>query len=99
MRADVITLVKDEPGAHGVYEPHREQMREVFCEVRSVGMRESYEARSQGLTPSVAFALALAEDYEGEHELIWHGIRHRIIRTYVNGDGIELTCEVKDHDC
>lgn len=93
VRADVITLLKDTPTAHGIFDTVPRIEREVMCEVGSVGMRETYQAMSQGLSPSIVFKLALAEDYCEERKAIFHGVEYRIVRTYLTGDGIELTCE------
>lgn len=96
-RAESITLV-GEAASRGVFDPPTETLREVAAESRSVGMTETYTALSQGLRPSITFKLALAEDYQGEKEVEYGGVRYRVLRTYRNGDGIELTCERRDDD-
>ena len=93
MRADVITLVSEDPSSHGVYETYTPTNTEVFAEVRSVGMRESYEALSIGLHPEIVFRLSVADDYDDQRQVIWNNVTYKVIRTYVSGDGIELTCE------
>lgn len=93
VRADIITLISDDPKAHGVFSEHGEIVRDVFAEVKSVGMKETYTALSQGLSPAFTFVLQLAEDYADEREILFHGERYRVIRTYRNGDGIEITVE------
>ena len=93
IRADVIELIKENPTSHGAFDAPAELLREVMCTVASIGMTEMYTAMSQGLNPQYRFTLALAEDYGNERQLVYHGERYRIIRTYINGDGIELTCE------
>lgn len=98
IRADVITLIKENPSSHGAFDAPAETLREVMCVVSSVGMTEMYTAMSQGLNPQYRFTLALAEDYENERKLIFHGERYRIIRTYLSGDGIELTAERETGD-
>lgn len=75
----------------------------MYCTVRSVGYNEYYRAHEQGLEPSVIFALADYADYDGERLVRWgekattDGLDwaqyYRIIRTYSDGKGIELTCE------
>ena len=55
VRADVITLIGDDPRAHGVFDSVTPVEREVYCTIRSVGMTESYTARSQGLAPTLVF--------------------------------------------
>ena len=93
MRADVITLVSEDPSSHGVYETYTPTNTEVFAEVRSVGMRESYEALSIGLHPEIVFSLTNEADYDGQRQVIWNNVTYKVVRTYVSGDGIELTCE------
>ena len=98
VRADVIALVSETPGAHGVFDPPSETRNEVPCTVRSVGYNEFYTARSAGIEPSVVFVLALAEDYAGEKIVEWNGVRYRVVRTWMQGDGIEITCEAATND-
>lgn len=93
MRADVITLVGEDPRSHGLYDSFTPTNTEVFAEVRSVGMKESYEAMSVGLHPEIVFRLNNEADYDGQRQVIWRNVTYKVIRTYVSGDGIELTCE------
>ncbi len=93
MRADVITLVGESPSSHGLFDTFTPTNTQVFAEVRSVGMRESYEAMSVGLHPEIVFRLNNEADYDGQRQVIWRNVTYKVIRTYVSGDGIELTCE------
>lgn len=93
VRADVITLIGENPSSHGLLDDYTPVPRQVFAEKRSVGMREAYEALSLGLHPEIVFHLELSEDYQQERQLIWNDERYRIIRSYISGDGIELICE------
>lgn len=94
VRADVLTLIAEDPNAHGVLEEAEEIRRNVYCEVRSVGQTEIYQARAAGLAPEIRFVLAQAFEYQGERRAVFHGVPYRIIRTYINdADGIELTAE------
>ena len=93
MRADVITLVGEDPRSHGLYDSFTPTNTEVFAEVRSVGMKESYEAMSVGLHPEIVFRLNNEADYDEQRQVIWRNVTYKVIRTYVSGDGIELTCE------
>ena len=92
-RADVIALIGEEPASHGMFEPYEATAREVFCEVGSVGMSETYEARSVGLFPEYRFVLRVAEDYQNERLLMYRGVKYKVVRTYMSGDGIELYAE------
>lgn len=93
VRADVIELVSASPEAHGVFAPRTETKQKTYCTVRSVGMREYYEAKGAGLEPEIVFRLTDSDDYSGEKIVLWNSTRYRVIRTSLSGDGIDLTCE------
>ena len=95
---DVIMLIGagapkyDEYGNEVCYEVRRQ----VFCSVYSVGRTEFYQAAQNNLQPELVFVISHYKDYEGEKELFytdWTGVekRYTVIRTYRNGDSIELT--------
>lgn len=67
-----------------------ESIHEVFAEVKSVGMREKYEALQAGLNPEFTFVLADYLEYDDEPEIEYQGKRYRMIRTYRNGQTIEI---------
>lgn len=90
---DIVTLIVEDPKAHGVGENPTLTGREVYCLVRSVGMTERYQAMANGFNPSLVFTLRDAEDYRGEKILIYKKIFMRVVRTYKTGRGIEITCE------
>lgn len=93
VRLDTITLIRQTPSAHGIFDTVEETRREVYAEVQSVGMSESYQAMSQGLAPEVRFKLTVSDDYEDEVKAEWRGKLYRVLRTYATRDGgIELTC-------
>lgn len=96
IRADVIYLLAETPGKHGVFDVATYTERMVYCTVRSVGMNEFYRAKEQGLEPSVVFTLTAYADYDGERLLRWNDRVYRVVRTYVDGLNIELTCEEGD---
>lgn len=93
IRADVIDLINQTPSGHGLFDASTETKTTVFCTVRSVGMSEFYRAKELGLTPSIVFDLTDYADYGGQKFVEWNGQRFEIVRTYVDGLGIELTCE------
>ena len=68
-----------------------ETARDVFADIRSVGMREKYEALQAGLNPEFVFVLADYEEYDGEDEIDYNSERYRVIRTYRNGQSLEIT--------
>lgn len=91
---DVITLVNDDPAVRGVYEDATPQLRNVFCTIKSVDRRESYEAMSHGKNPEIVFELTQAFEYNGEKRVICHDQEYEILRSYVTRtDGIELVAE------
>lgn len=75
-----------------------ETSREVFCGVRSIGMKEFYQAYGTDFHPEVKFVLADYLDYDNETLAEYSGKqapagRYRILRTYRTGLEIELTAE------
>lgn len=94
VRADVVTLIGEMPGAHGVLETPLLNYRDVFCEVKSVSQTEVYQARATGLNPELRLVLSHSFEYKGEPRCLFRGVPYRIIRTYMNeSDGIELTVQ------
>ena len=86
---EVATLIKiTYEGADRV-----ETRREVFCGVRSIGMKEFYSAHSTDFRPELKLILADYLDYEGETLAIYNGELYRILRTYRVGQELELTLE------
>lgn len=78
----------------GVHEAKTETVREVFCEVTSVGRSEFYAAYNMGMQPEYVLKLADMYEYRDETELMFRGKRYNVIRTYVTPDGgIELTIQ------
>lgn len=94
LHADVLTLIAETPAEKGVFDIAAQTEREVLCTVRSVGMREAYEAMGHGLHPEWVFVLAHDFEYQGEKKCSYNGVSYRVIRTYVTeSDGIEITVE------
>lgn len=93
IRADVITLVAESPAAHGVFEAVTDAELEVFAEIRSVSRAEAYAAKSAGLEPEYIFRLTDYGDYNGQRKVVWNSQDWRVIRTYVDGQAIELTVQ------
>ena len=93
----VIGLVTENSRMHGVHESVTEDVRPVYCTVRSVGRSEYYNALNAGIKPEYVFILALEDDYKDERLLDYQGKRYRVVRTYAPEDGgIELTAERSD---
>ena len=94
VRADVVTLLSEEPKAHGVFDTPNVAERTVYCDVKSVSQSEAYQARAIGLNPEYRLRLSHSFEYKGEKLCEMRNTRYRIIRTYMDeSDGIELTLE------
>ena len=94
LKANVVTLIKESPEAHGVGTDPLETEREVYCTVKSIGQTEAYQAMGIGLNPELKVILAHDFEYEGEALCELDGVRYHILRTYITeADGIELTLQ------
>jgi len=94
MKAGVVTLIGEDPAAHGVLETPQEIRRKRYCTVKSIGQTEAYQARGIGLNPELKIILAHDFEYTDEAQLEYNGERYDILRTYVTEtDGIELTVQ------
>ena len=93
MRDDVIYLIAEIPDAHGVYEQPQTNERMVYVTVRSVGMRERYEAMAHNREPEYVFELADYAEYNAEKTCRYNGEIYSIIRTHIKGNRMELTAE------
>lgn len=86
--AKVITT--DDAG----FERTVETARRVFAEQGSVTGREFYSAIAAGIQTDVMFRVRTA-DFHAEPELVWHGMRYKVIRAYARTDDwTELTAAV-----
>lgn len=92
VRADVIYLVTERESAHGVHATVTRTERMVYCTVRSVTRSEYYTALNAGIATEFVFALAVAEEYQGERRVRYRDGIYDVVRTYMTEeDGIELT--------
>ena len=97
--ADVIDLVTENRTGHGVHEAVMDSERTVMCTVESVRRSEYYNALNAGFQPEYVFKLALANDYQNERIVKFHGQKFRVVRTYLtDDDGIEITVERSDEN-
>lgn len=92
-RQGVLYLIAEDPAARGAFQQPAETLRRVFCEIRSVGYQEYYRAMERDLYPTLVFRLADYAEYRGEKLCLYEDVRYRIVRTYVDGQAIELTVE------
>lgn len=88
---EVITLIKRIDDGDGNL--FQEVRRDVFARMSSIGMREFYAANSTDFHPEAKFVLADYLDYDGETLIIHDGHPFRVLRTYRNGQELELTVE------
>lgn len=96
-KPDVIYLITENQRTHGVHDTVTDEERMVYCTVKSVTRTEFYNALNVGIQPEYVFVLAMAEDYNRERLVKYHGQKYRVIRTYEADDGsIELTVERSD---
>lgn len=94
LKANVVTLIKESPEAHGVGTDPLETEREVYCTVKSIGQTEAYQAMGIGLNPELKVIMAHDFEYDGEALCELDGVRYHILRTYITeADGIELTLQ------
>ena len=94
VRASVLTLIAEDPTAHGVFETYTPSERTVYCTVRSATYNDILASKSEGLRPEIVFRLSHDFEYKGEKICEYNGVRYNIDRTYVanDSDWIELTC-------
>ena len=95
-RVGIVYLISESPEAKGVLEAATEKKRKTYCEIRSIGMSETYQARASGFAPTIKLLLPQDFEYRGERLCELKGERYRIIRDYRDektGDGTELTLE------
>ena len=88
VRATTITLIGEDPSAHGVFEVPDNLENEVFAEVMSASQNEFYKARENGLAPELVFKLTDYGDYNGEKILVYDEKRWRVIRTYIKEEAL-----------
>ena len=97
---EVLTLVQQSYGVDDYGDPvTTETRREVFGRLGSIGQAEFYQAHAVGLKPELKFILADYLDFEDETVVEYHGQRYRVLRTFRNGQELELVLyqEVNPH--
>lgn len=76
-----------------------ETVKTVFAETMSIGQNEFYQANATGFRPEIKFIIPNFWEYSGEEQVEWTPfmsqtpVRYHVIRTYQNGQNIELTCQ------
>lgn len=100
MMDDVVTLIGDgtiEYDEAGNQIETREETT-VFCFAESVSRSEFYSAASAGLKPEWTITISNGIDYNEQKLARFHGELYSVIRTYRDGDSVELTLERKVGD-
>lgn len=65
----------------------------VYAECRSISQSEFYQAQTAGFKPEIKFVLTTSRDYNGQKEIIFNGVRYKVLKTYIPpNDSIEITC-------
>ena len=83
MYNDVITLLTITEATNNIGDlVETITKKEVFAQVRSIGMKESYEALAVGLKPELTFVLADYYDYDDQEFIEYNSVRYRVLRTY-----------------
>ncbi len=67
--------------------------KELICEVLSIGQSEFYLAAQSEYKPEIKFKIADFLDYESEDRILYDGQYYEIIRTYRNGNALEITAQ------
>ena len=63
--------------------------RTVYCHVKSISMREFYEAGRNGFKPEFRFDV-FSGDYKGETKAGFRGQNYAVVRVYERPDHVEL---------
>lgn len=66
--------------------------RFVFANKKSIRQSEFYQAQTSGLKPELTFEIYSFE-YDDEPKIKYKGKDYKVIRTFENGDILELICE------
>ena len=69
-----------------------EEKSESFAEMKSIGMKEFYQAQTIGMKPEIVFEIADYEDYKGQQLVDYEDTRYKVLRTYRKGNCLEITC-------
>lgn len=87
----LITLTEPAPRVNdrGYPNPLQETVTEVYCNQRSIGMAEFYQAAQTGIKVEMKVEVRSA-DYSGQKLAEFGGKRYTVLRTFTAGSG-EIT--------
>lgn len=96
---EILTLIQQTRGSDEYGDPViTETTRVLLCREASIGQSEFYQAHANGLKAELKLIIADYLDYNGEQLLRYTPLgqskenTYRILRTYRNGQELELTC-------
>jgi len=91
--SDVVFLVSETTSVNSMGDPITiPSKRMVFSNKKSIRQSEFYQAQATGLKPELTFGIHLSE-YADEPKLEYNDKTYKIIRTFENGETLELICE------
>lgn len=96
---EILVLIQQTRGTDEYGDPViTETSRVLLCREASIGQSEFYQAHASGLKAELKLVIADYLDYNGEQLLRYTPMGqkeehlYRILRTYRNGQELELTC-------
>ena len=97
MRSEIIFFLNLVPGEEldecGDPKIQEQKSDMIFAEIKSIGMKEFYQAQTAGSKPEIKFIITDYMDYQGQEYLIHDNIRYKVLRTYRTGNNeLEITC-------
>lgn len=93
IRDDVCYLITEDPSPHGLFDDKTLTERMVYCRVNSVSSADYWRGKTAGVDLSVVFVLSDYLEYNGEKLIRWGDRYYSVVRTYVNQNEIEISCE------
>lgn len=99
MYDSIITLIAESKNVdeYGDVTATRSE-RTVFCDIKSIGQSEFYQAHAVGLKPEIKFVLPDYLEYQNEKRLLYMPFNgeeeeYTVLRTYRNHNELELVCK------
>lgn len=91
--ADVATLIAQTYTVNSIGDSvASETSRQVYVEVKSVGLKRKIEAMATGLNIEFKLILADVQEYNGEKIVEYRGVRYNVLSVYIADDqSVELT--------
>lgn len=67
-------------------------LKQRFASLKSISQTEFYQAQTNDYKPEIKFELADYLDYAGENKVLYEGCIYKVLRTFVSGRKLEITC-------